>query len=181
MQPFTTSSSKTFQNFVRTLDPTYKIPSRQTTKKIVMKNYDLERNSVSQMLKSNQGMISLTADLWTSGGMDGFCGISAHFINQDWQLQHIVLDIVPVLPPHTGEAIKETLLETIIELDIAEKILAITTDNGPNMVRAIKLLKIDMADKFNQDVFHIRCAAHVINLAVQKGLENISKINEILM
>lgn len=175
LQPFTTSSCKTFQKFVSKLNPDYKIPSRQRTKRLIKKHYESEKVKISQTLEKLPGKISLTTDLWTSIDMEGFCGITAHFIDETWRLQHILLDIAPISSPHTGEAIKDILLDTISSFNLTKKILAITTDNGANMVKAVDLLKLEMQDEFGQKMFHIRCAAHIINLAVQEGLQSFSK------
>src|SRR5579871_6689610 len=69
-------------------------------------------------------------------------------------------------------------MKIIIEFNIEERLLALTIDNETSMVKAFKLLEVDMHTKYNKDIFHIRCAAHVINLAVQEELNYISKIDK---
>ena len=50
-------------------------------------------------------------------------------------------------------------------MQIEDKIIAITTDNGANMVAGCKKL-----DNQITELVHYRCAAHILNLAVNEGL-----------
>ena len=50
-----------------------------------------------------------------------------------------------------------------------DKIISICTDSAPNMVAGIEKL-IDT--RFDDDLIHIRCSAHVLNLAVKEGLSD---------
>jgi hypothetical protein len=145
-----------------------------------MHHYKLEKLTISQYLQNISGAICLTTDIWTSKPMDSYCGITAHFIDESWKPCHIVLDVVPMSQPHTGEAIKDILMEAIVTFGIEKKILTLTTDNGSSVVKAFELLKADMHTKFDRRIYHIRCAAHVINLAVQEGLKYISKSDEFI-
>ena len=69
-----------------------------------------------------------------------YLGISAHFILRRDHQRHAVTLAVRRLPsPHTAERIEDLLREVITEWDIPEnKINAILTDNGSNMVKAFQ-------------------------------------------
>ena len=49
-----------------------------------------------------------------------------------------------------------------------EKILSLSSDNAANMILAILTLK--RSDLLFEDLIHVRCANHIINLVVQIGL-----------
>ena len=40
------------------------------------------------------GKISFTTDCWTSPSMKSFMSITAHFINEKWELKYILLDFI---------------------------------------------------------------------------------------
>jgi hypothetical protein len=103
--------------------------------------------------------------------MQGYLGITAHFFDENWKLQHIVLDVHYLPYPHTGETIQELLMAIIDEYGIGTKFLAISTDNASTMVKAIDLLKVEMHQKYNHVIYHIHCAAHILNLAIQDGMK----------
>lgn len=175
LQPFTICENEYFSQFVRRLNPLYQIPSRRSLKMEVFRLFDLAKESIKSILHETAGAISLTVDLWTSLTMDSYCGVTAHFMSDEWQLKHLVLDVRPMPYPHTGEAIKDILMEIILDFGIQTKLLSLTTDNASSMVAAFSLLAEEMTSKFQRKIYHIRCGAHVLNLAVQAGLKNLSE------
>ena len=52
----------------------------------------------------------------------------------------------------------------LVEFNLLARVLAITTDNASNMVKCVANLQEITVMK---DLIHVRCGAHVINLAVQ--------------
>ena len=72
------------------------------------------------------------------------------------------------------------MLRTIRFYNIENKLFSITLDNvAPNntMMDILKanLLKMDMLH-CDGDLFHVRCAAHMINLIVKDGLQAIDGV-----
>ena len=83
--------------------------------------------------------ISMCADVWSKKGMTAsYLGLSAHFFTKSDYRRHTVTLAVRRLPsPHTAERIEELVREIIKEWEIPEnKISAIITDNGSNMIKA---------------------------------------------
>ena len=62
--------------------------------------------------------------------------------------------------PHTAILISKVVDEILIEWGLVNRILAVTTDNGANMVKAKNLVNE------GKILFHHRCAAHSIQLLV---------------
>ena len=80
--------------------------------------------------------------------------------------------------PHTGKIFKDTILDTIEGFNITKKFLRLSTDNASNMIHGFDLLASEMLMKYDQNICHIRCGAHILNLAVQDGLKHIFDIEE---
>lgn len=80
--------------------------------------------------------------------------------------------------PHTGKAIKDILLTTIMEFGIEKKLLAFSTDNASSMILGFNLLAAEMNTKFNCHIYHIRCSAHILNIIVQDGLKHMFDLEE---
>src|SRR5687767_9147046 len=70
-----------------------------------------------------------------------------------------------MLPLHTGQAIANEIFNILVEFDIEIKTIAMTTDNGSNMVAGANILKSRL-----NTFTHYRCIAHVLNLVVAAGL-----------
>ncbi|CAJ0649713.1 9935_t:CDS:2, partial [Entrophospora sp. SA101] len=103
--------------------------------------------------------VSLTTDAWTSTTTNqGYLGITAHWIDDSWRMKKILLNFIPLNESHTGVYLANKILDTLEEFSLCKKVLAMTTDNGSNM-----------------DFMHLRCGAHVLNLAVKEGIKLIDQ------
>src|SRR6266540_4268540 len=88
----------------------------------------------------------------------------------------ILLDLIPLHERHTGVILANTIYTTINEFGLGEKIIAITTDNASNMnVFGQKFSQL-LSDNHDNTLFRrVRCAAHILNLIVKDGLDEVGK------
>lgn len=99
--------------------------------------------------------------------------ITTHFVDDTWKLQSRIIRFAYVPCPHTAEVLCELLMETFLEWNIDRKLSTLTVDNCTTNDAMINLL----LDKFGGDhiwfksFFHVRCAAHILNLIVKDGLD----------
>jgi hypothetical protein len=144
-----------------------------------MKNYDVRRNGLISEISQINSKISLTTDIWTSEiSKDCYLGVTMHYIDNNWELKNLLLDLIPINGSHTAGLITSKLLQILEEFNINNNILALTTDNGSNMIACGSQLATELDEKFNNMAFtHYRCAAHIINLAVKAGMNYVG--NEI--
>ncbi|CAG8523104.1 28671_t:CDS:1, partial [Gigaspora margarita] len=168
LKPFKVIEEKAFRNMIQRLDPFYKIPSRKTIQKLVINQFEYQRNLIKNYFSQISSKVALTADFWTSLKMENFLAITIHFIDENWNLQHFVLDIFQFKGSHTGESIANKVYSLLEEFKIETKVIALTTDNGSNMISAANFLQ----DKLIlNDFCHYRCIAHILNLIVLAGLD----------
>ena len=81
-----------FREFVSSLQPLFKIISRNTLKSDILKIYDNEREKALKMMNKNGSRMAITTDMWTSSNKKrGFMVITAHFVDHTWMLQSRVL------------------------------------------------------------------------------------------
>ena len=125
LQPFTTAERPEFVDFVKSFNQSYTLPSADHTKTLIMRRYRKNKISISEMLQDIPGSISLTADIWSSCAKQSYLGVTAHFIDADWTMQHIVLEVLPFGHPHTGEAIKEAIQDILEDFGITTQISGI--------------------------------------------------------
>ena len=87
-----------------------------------------------------------------------------------------MLDIVHFPHPHSGENIARKIIECLDQWGISDKVISITTDRGPNYVKACKYLTGKLTDpsfsvEKNKTIrFHNFCAAHVVQSLVKTFL-----------
>ena len=87
-------------------------------------------------------MVSLEMDIWTKKGYSSYLGISVAFCHPILSKPlHLLLNLYTVSHPHTGAMIARKLAESMATWQINQrKLLCIITDNGRNMVKAVKSL-----------------------------------------
>ena len=169
LQPFSVVERRSFKNLIHGICKDIVVPCRQTITKMMREEFEKQKGQQIVKLSTLKCKISLTADIWTSDSDDPYIGIIAHFINSDWKLQTRLLSISKFEHPHTGDAIADKLIAITNEFMITNKIISITTDNASNMVSGCEKFTNYMYDTYGLKPKHFRCAAHVINLVIQKG------------
>ena len=102
-------------------------------------------------------------------------GLTVHYIDSNWSLCNFLLDIIPFAIKHSGVNIAQEIMRVLGEFNISSKIIALTTDNDSAMLACGK----EIAAAFDNGVSsmnfsHYRCAAHVLNLGVKKGLKAVN-------
>jgi len=97
--------------------------------------------------------------------------VTAHWINNEWNLKHAIIAFQRFSHPHTGQQIQEATLKVFQDFSIVTKVLSITIDNGANQVAGMRLLSSILSTEFQVDFNVIRCGAHTIALVVNFGLK----------
>lgn len=171
--PFRFVEGEGFKYFCQRACPYWVIPCRQTIAKHVLSMYKSEKRKLKDALKGKR--VSLTTDTWTSIQNINYMVLTAHFVDDSWNLHKKVLNFC-VIPNHKGESISRLLEECLIEWEI-KKILTITVDNASANDAALKDLKKRVGDWETPNVLlqggdnlHVRCVAHILNLIVNDGL-----------
>ncbi|KAL0242697.1 hypothetical protein GEMRC1_005260 [Eukaryota sp. GEM-RC1] len=152
--------------------------SRRTAHRRITSDFPTVRSNVIAFIKKHKGKISITVDGWTSRAQKPFLGIKMHLIDSNYALQEIVADIIKVPHPHSGKEMRQAIQAVLSEFDCPQ-ILSVTTDNGANMVNAVKELHIPVTSNFKKQdarIYPRRCIAHILNLAAKAGLQEIKPV-----
>ena len=164
MRPYSVVENEGFKAMLRELEPRYEIPSRRHfSEKIIPNLYDETRTVVEDQLKQAP-FIALTTDSWTSRATESYNTVTAHFLNKDWSVISYVLQTRVMDISHTSENLSEMLLNCVAEWNLKRDDLmpSVTTDNAANIINAVQIAGFHP---------HIRCVAHTLNLATQRGLQ----------
>jgi len=162
-----------FRSYSNLLKPGVAIPSRNTVKSDSTKCYREKANRIGEQLRNAGSKISVTLDCWTSPNNKAFLGITGHYIDSGWKLRSLVLDFVPLSGSHTGANLCGAFVGTCERLGILDKLLGVTTDNASNNGKLLSYFE-DFSRKrgitFDKEQQHVRCLAHIMNLAAQAFL-----------
>ena len=98
--------------------------------------------------------------------------LSRTYLDSNWNLCNFLLDIIPFKIRHSGVNIAQEIIRVLEEFNIANKIIALTTDNDFAMLVCGRELASTFDNKFSSMGFsHYHCAAHILNIGIKKGLK----------
>ncbi|KAK4328281.1 hypothetical protein Pmani_001306 [Petrolisthes manimaculis] len=172
LQPLSIVDDQGFREFAREMDPRYVLPSRRSLVRTDFPQlFQRAQSDVKSILTEvSDRDITLTTDLWTSRAGEAYMSLTCHYISKDWKFRSHILSTSHLPGEHTAHAIAEKLTTEAEEWGISEKIQAIVTDNGANMVAGVRVAG------FKQ----IPCFAHSLNLVVQDSLNSSQSVGPIL-
>ena len=173
--PFMFVEREGFRLFCKAMHPEFLIPSRFTAARDCYTIFIEEKRKLKDYFNKLSSRICLTTDAWTSGQNLSYMCLTAHFIDDDWNLHKRVLNFCP-LAGHSGQLIGRAVEKCLTEWKI-KNILTVTVDNASSNDVALDYLK----RRFNHwessvldgKYLHMRCAAHILNLVVKDGLTDL--------
>ncbi|GBC40348.2 zinc finger BED domain-containing protein 1-like [Rhizophagus irregularis DAOM 181602=DAOM 197198] len=160
-QPLSTVTNKAYIEHMHIIDPIFTVPGAKKIRMMIARSYGYNRDKLKLLLKTAQS-ISLTTDLWSSRSKHGYLGLTATWINKDFEIMDVLLEISYFPTPHTAQAITEVIKKAIQKWEIESQVISIIADNGANIVAAIRDL---------EPIKRLSCAAHTLQLAINKGLK----------
>ncbi|KAK9206078.1 hypothetical protein WN943_016349 [Citrus x changshan-huyou] len=175
--PFSHVENSGFRHFCSVACSRFMVPSRRTITKDILDIFLSEKASLKSLLCYKKQRVSLTTDIWTSITTASYMVITAHFIDQDWQLRRRIISF-NTISDHKGETIGKQLEKCLLDWGI-ERVFTVTVDNASANKVAITYLtnKLktwrDGALVLNGDFIHVRCCAHIMNLIVNEGLKKL--------
>ncbi len=102
-----------------------------------------------------------TTDTWFSRSMEPYLSLTVHFISDDWVLRSHCLQTSYFPDDHIGKLLATGLQDALDCWGLSmQKLVAITTDSGAIIKKAIKL----------NNWTRLQCFGHRLNLAIGKQL-----------
>jgi hypothetical protein len=174
--PFIAVEGRGFQKFMSIVEPRFKVPSRITMMRDCVKMYLKTKSDLKQMFITTGQRVCVTTDTWTSIQNMNYMCVTAHFIDSTWKL-HKRLLAFRLVGDHRGITIGRELYECLLEWGIGSKILTVTADNASSNETALDWFRRRTIDHkqivCGHDFLHVRCSAHVLNLVVRDGLNDV--------
>ncbi|XP_052126121.1 E3 SUMO-protein ligase ZBED1-like [Frankliniella occidentalis] len=160
--PISIVDSEGFTNFMKVLEPSYKVPCATTMRKRLHELFCQVRENV-QVALNELDFISLTTDCWTSRALDSYISLTAQAITKTWELRRYTLCTEGMDVNHSGDNLALALIDMCHEWDLEGRATSITRDNATNIVNAVN--QVDFVE------FNVSCAAHLLQLCVNDGLK----------
>jgi nucleoside diphosphate kinase len=131
-----------FKQLIAGLSSEIQIPSHQTIQREINSDFEENKLKLKSKISEINNKIALTTDIWTSMSERPYISITAHYVNANKSLSHILLDFRYIHFPHSGEQIMNILIEVFKEFEVQKRVIAITSDNSTNNISAIKQLNV---------------------------------------
>ncbi|CAF2193437.1 zinc finger BED domain-containing protein RICESLEEPER 1-like [Brassica napus] len=189
--PLTMVEDVGFRVFLRNLQPLFEPVVFERVESDCMEIYAKEKHKIFEDLDKLPGKISISVDVWNGGGgsddSDEFLCLSAHYIDETWELRKRVLNFFMVDPSHTDVMLAEVVITCLMEWDIDRKLFSMASNRTPPFGENVanKIRDRLSQNKFlycNGQLFDVSCGVYVINQMAQESLqscfETINKIRE---
>uniref|UniRef100_A0A3B3CQM1 HAT C-terminal dimerisation domain-containing protein n=1 Tax=Oryzias melastigma TaxID=30732 RepID=A0A3B3CQM1_ORYME len=157
-QPCSIVEDRGFRDFVKKLDPSYALPSKQALKKMVDDRYQEEKAEAQAQLRGAEG-VSLTVDLWTS--VDARLAVACHYVLDNSKLATVLLGVLPFPQNHSSAEVADAQRTLMAEWGLEGKVKCLVSDATPSMMAAADDLAVP----------HVECIAHALNSVVQRALD----------
>lgn len=169
-QPISMLENNGFQRLIHTLKPKYQIPSRKYMSEVIIPEVYTKVKNVIRAEIAKAKAISITTDIWTCmNNLLGFLSYTAHWLDEEFELQHRVLQMQHFRGPHTADNIRSVLSDLSVSWDIDTRIHLVLRDNGPNVVKAVN----------DSQYVGKGCYIHTLQLAVKGSLKEQNVIDVI--
>ncbi|XP_031279086.1 zinc finger BED domain-containing protein RICESLEEPER 2-like [Pistacia vera] len=100
--------------------------TRNTAKADCLKICYREKEKIKLALKRVSGRICLTYDIWSSCTTDEYISLTAHYVDENWELQSKILNFCHIPPPHSGALLSEIVYDFLKDWGI----FSLTLDNA---------------------------------------------------
>lgn len=178
--PFSFVEYKGFRSYSASLSPLYEPVSITTIKENCMEAYKNHRSTLRDFIGKFKCRISLTVDFCTTNQTMDYICITAHYIDSEWKVQKRIIRFCTIEKPHDAFNIYNVILKSIRYYNIEDKLFSITLDNAPLNKTMMDLLVANLSSKkmllCDGNLFHVRCAAHVLNVIVNDALKAIDGV-----
>ena len=116
-----------------------------SVRKQIIDDYSTRRQKLNKELETVDSRFSITADMWkASSRKQSYLVITLHWIDLEWKLCNVILDFRYIPKKHSGEHIKDAVMDTLKDYRIAHRILGVTTDGASNMEKFFDLMLPEM-------------------------------------
>jgi hypothetical protein len=94
MLPFTIIEEESLKNLLKYLNPSDETVTGDTIKSKINEKFIEEKQRIFNILSKLKSKPSFTVDVWTSLNTIAYFGATIHYIDDDFQLQHFLIDFV---------------------------------------------------------------------------------------
>jgi len=96
---------------------------------------------------------------------ESYITITAHYIDNSWELQAYILETLPFPEWHSGVNIAEKLKRVVEDWEIVDTVRMVSHDQGSNMKAVVEILHDELIWQ------SLHCTAHCLQLCILAGFK----------
>ena len=134
------------------------MPRKTSMQEKSLAEFSKMEENLKRILQNNDSKFAFTLDAWSAKNFKSYYGITIHFIDFDWKLQSIALDLIASEGKHKAKL----FFEAVRFFEVDARIQGITVDNAAANTTFMKKLSVLMKNEgieFDGDNQHFRCFA----------------------
>ena len=172
--PFSTVENTGFRRLMNKVAPNYVLPDRHVlSDKIIPEIHNRVVDAIkNKMTTENAKYISFTSDIWTcENTTESFISFTGHWIDHSFQYNHLVLNCRHFPGSHTGEAIRDMILEMLQVWNIdRSRVHILIRDNAANLVKGCN----------DANIKSVSCFIHTLQLVILEGLKSQRSLTDLI-
>ncbi|KAJ0442740.1 putative HAT dimerization domain, ribonuclease H-like superfamily, hAT-like transposase, RNase-H [Helianthus annuus] len=172
--PFYIVEQDGFKQLMEAKFPGFYIPSCEKIYKDCAQLFKDEKLKLKSFTKRTNPRVCLTLDTWTSNQSMNYLCITAHFIDDNWNLHKKVIGFSPISSDN-GEEIGRVVEKCLLDWEI-DNVLTMSTGNASSYDAAVGYLRTRLANTVSNGKFlHLKCLVDFINNMVKEVLKESDK------
>ncbi|CAD7066899.1 unnamed protein product [Tilletia caries] len=128
-QAFTVTESAPFIAFVQALRPGFQLPSADTVRRQLLQTEKHREHQLKRHSSTIDSQLSITTDGWSVPNGDHYLGVTAHWIDQDFKPEAVLIGFLLFHSPHTAANALELIWNLLGRWGLREQVRACVTDN----------------------------------------------------
>jgi hypothetical protein len=173
--PFSIAQHRYFVKSIESLRPLFPMKSRVTVHNDIMDLYKEEKNLLFAQFSKLSCRVSFIMYTWTSIQNKSYLCVTAHWIDDNWNMQKRIINFMLVEGIHGGIKLSDTFYTNVLNWNLDKKMFALSFDANKVAVETVTQNDKDLLvcdGKF----FHVICANHILNLVARDGLSCIESV-----
>jgi hypothetical protein len=160
-----------FIELVGLLEPRYIVPGRTHIRGLLAPKAELVRTQVMDVLEE-ANYVAFTSDIWTDKlTVRSFISLSAHWIDEGWELQSYVLHASWFAARHSAVEIGDKLLKMMATWKIGKRRRSVMVRDGAiNMRKGCRLASLPA----------VHCTIHLLQLVIKDAIFSQSAVKTII-
>ncbi|GAB4857221.1 hypothetical protein Ancab_040519 [Ancistrocladus abbreviatus] len=169
-----------FKVFVKNLQPLFDIATNSALELDCIAIYEKEKQKVYETINRLRGRISVAVDVWNSPESARYLCLTAHYIDEDWNLQKKTLNFFMIDAAHTEDIHSEVAIKCLMDWDIERRLFCMTFSDLSTSDDIVSRIKDHLSQNrpllSNGRLFDVRCATHVISLLVEDAMDALREV-----